>query len=196
MIAYIRVINIKYILLTSFFWGCISPNKRDNISDDLHQSIKYLEMTCSASEMAILYDVAIKPRDWKIQSEKEIVRFQKNEGHETLNIPIFLNDSPLINGMYYDLGKYAASNGILNQDSAVAFGRNYSNNVINLYYKLNVHEIRGGLPDLGEFVIMTLKTGKRLVFIPDTSKIFSQNWRERCFQKGKKVGQNIYLVPK
>ena len=158
-------------------------------------SIKGIKDIVSKNNMQVLYDVRITPRQYDSASKKEIVRFQKSLVDKILNIPVFKNDTLLIKGKYYDLLEYASLFGIVDLDSAILFGKDYSNEVMKLYYDLDVLEIQGGMPNIGELVIMKLLTGEQIVFIPDTGKIFNQNWKDKCFSKGQRLSENIYAVP-
>ncbi|TKK64357.1 hypothetical protein FC093_22650 [Ilyomonas limi] len=184
---------IKYIfILTTIISGC--ANKSSDIK--LQGSIDTLIQVVHQNDLSILYNVSIKPREYSIESEKQIVRFQVRLNKKTFSIPVFDGDIPFSKGNYFDLFAYYQLKNIHNRDSAIIQGKDYSDRVMGLYRVLKVHEILGGLPNVGELVIFKLLDGSQILFIPDTSKIFNNKWKESVYLSSKKIDKNLYIINK
>ncbi|MEO6456555.1 MAG: hypothetical protein ABIN97_20935 [Ginsengibacter sp.] len=145
--------------------------------------------------MVKLYNVTIKPREYTTESQSQIVRFQVNIRNKIFNIPIFKDDTILMKDNYYDLFKYSELNGIKEKDSAIAYVKLFSNSIMSLYHKLGIHEVQGGMPNIGELVILKSINGDQFVFVPDTNKIFSKHWKNGFVSEGRMIRDSIYLIP-
>jgi hypothetical protein len=152
-----------------------------------------LKNTVRDNDMSILFNVTIAPGEYTKQSRYHMIRFQVDTNGTTYNIPVFKGGKLASKDNYYDVYSFAKLNNINDKDSALIYVENYSNKVMDLYYKLNVHVVTGGLPNRGKFVRTILLNGVEAVFIPDSNQVYSQYWKIHYFRNLERLTDSLYV---
>lgn len=131
-------------------------------------------ISMDTSGIRVFFNTRIKARCNSDSCKKSVIRFEIVQNGKHYNIPIWRN---LIDtNMIYDTYAFAADNSIVST-KAVEYIKAYSNKIIGLYNKIEVYDIRGGNPDLGNIVICKTMLNNTAVFAPDSSQIKHNYWK-------------------
>jgi hypothetical protein len=180
--------NYLALAILAFIIGC-GQHEYHTTAADLNRILEVVRQR----DISILYNVNIKPRYYTEEGKHHLVRFQVNVNGRTYNIPVFNGDTLVSKNNYYDLYTFSQINNINSKDSALTYVKAYSNRIMDLYYKLNAHQIIGGLPHQGQLVGIKLLDGSEVVFVPDTNRIFSQYWRVNTFRNMERLTDSLYV---
>lgn len=126
------------------------------------------------TDIRLFFNVRIKARCGNDTCKKSLMRFEMIHNEKYYNIPVWKN---LIDtNMVYDTYKFGIDN-TMDSFLAIKYFKTYSNRIINLYNRLDIYDIRGGHPDLGDIIVCKTNLNSDAVFAPDTNRINHEYWK-------------------
>ena len=107
-------------------------------------------------------------------------KFSREFKNQRYSLPNFkyYSETQIKNPLLFDVMKYAAANDIVSEKNALTFVKSYSDSVMTEYERLGVYKIFSSYKQ-GDFIVFFLNEKEFLAYIPDTSRIYSDFWKNK-----------------